>query len=74
MIEASREFVCVRIESYESEATKKIVRSHLNGRFENTAFCVLAPDGETRLTRSGRGPRQVFRNDLVAGLKEIAAM
>ena len=62
VIEASRKFVCVRIESYESEENQKIVRSHLGGRFENTAFCVLAPDGETRLTRSGRGPHHVSRD------------
>jgi hypothetical protein len=60
VIEVSTKFVCVRIESYESEENQKIVRSYLDGRFENTAFCVLAPDGKTRLTRSGRGPRQVF--------------
>lgn len=62
MIEASRAFVCVRIDSYESEENQQIVRSHLGGRFENTAFCVLAPDGEQRLTRSGRGPHQVSRD------------
>ncbi len=60
VIEASRKFVCVRIDSYASEENQQIVRSHLNGRFENTAFCILAPDGKERLTRSGRGPRQVF--------------
>lgn len=71
VIEASRDFVCVRIESYESEANQKIVRSHLGGRFENTAFCVLAPDGEERLTRSGRGPHQVSRNfDGIARIAE----
>jgi len=61
VIAASRNFVCVRIDSYESEENQKIVRSHLGGRFENTAFCVLAPDGEKRLTRSGRGPHHVSR-------------
>ena len=70
MIEASRNFVCVRIDSYESEENQKIVRSHLGGRFENTAFCVLAPDGEERLTRSGRGPHQVSRD--FAAIAEIA--
>ena len=75
IIEASRKFVCVRIESYESEETQKIVRSHLNGRFENTAFCIFAPDGKTRLTRSGRGPSQVFRGeaDLASKLDAIAS-
>ena len=62
VIKASRKFICVRIESYESEENQKIVRSHLGGRFENTAFCVIAPDGQKRLTRSGRGPLHISQN------------
>lgn len=52
--------MCVRVDSYESLANQSLVRSFLNGRFANTAFCILAPDGETRLTRSGRSPSQQF--------------
>ena len=37
-----------------------MVRSFLDGRFENTAFCLLAPDGEERLSRSGRAPWMAF--------------
>lgn len=37
-----------------------MVRSFLQGRFENTAFCILAPDGKTRLTRTGRSPQMAF--------------
>ena len=68
VIKASRKFICVRIDSYESEENQKIVRSHLGGRFENTAFCVIAPDGKERLTRSGRGPQHISRDfdDIVA--------
>ncbi len=55
-IEASRKFVCVRLESYESQEHQDLVRSLLNGRFANTAFCILAPDGKERLSRTGRGP------------------
>ena len=72
MIKASRDFVCIRIDSYESEEAQKIVRSHLNGRFENTAFCILSPDGKERLTRSGRGPGQVFRGNLASSLNTIS--
>lgn len=57
-IEASRDFVCVRLESYENKEYHDMVRSFLNGRFENTAFCVLAPDGKTRLSGTGRSPNQ----------------
>ncbi len=55
-IEATRDFVCIRIESFESKENQDLVRSFLGGRFANTAFCVLSPDGKDRLSRSGRGP------------------
>ncbi|MGY8641811.1 MAG: hypothetical protein ACKVJU_12055, partial [Verrucomicrobiales bacterium] len=57
-IEASRKFVCVRLESYESLEHQELVRSFLDGRFENTAFCILAPDAEERLSKTGRSPNQ----------------
>jgi len=37
-----------------------MVRSLLRGTFQNTAFVVYAPDGKTKLTRSGRGPHHAF--------------
>lgn len=61
-IDASRGFVCVRLESYESEEHQMMVRSFLNGRFENTAFCLLAPDAETRLSGTGRSPAMGLRS------------
>ncbi|MEJ6578538.1 MAG: hypothetical protein QNL33_01225 [Akkermansiaceae bacterium] len=72
MIEATRDFVCIRIDSYESEEAQKIVRSYLNGRFENTAFCILSPDGKERLSASGRGPNQALGGDLAGALNQIA--
>lgn len=48
------------------------MRGFLNGRFENTAFCLIGPDGKERLSRSGRGPNHIFGNDLVDSLGEIA--
>jgi hypothetical protein len=84
-IAASRKFVCVRLESYESKNHQDMVRSFLGGRFENTAFCVLAPDGKTELTRASRGPSMVIgaqgrgpgsvqgsNEDVVNGMNEIA--
>lgn len=55
-IEASRKFVCIRIETYENKASEMMVRSILGGPFANTAFVVFAPDGTRRLSRSGRSP------------------
>lgn len=59
-IEASRDFVCVRLETFENKEHEQLVRKILHGRFANTAFCVLAPDGEEMLTRSSRGPSSVL--------------
>ena len=73
VIEASRKFVCIRIDSYASEENQKIVRSYLNGRFANTAFCILAPDGKERLTRSGRSPQMALGGDVASSMDEIAA-
>lgn len=38
-----------------------MVREFLNGRFENTAFCILAPDGKKRLSGTGRSPMMGLR-------------
>ena len=37
-----------------------MVRELLDGRFANTAFCLLSPDGKTQLSRSGRAPWMSF--------------
>lgn len=61
-----------------------MIRSFLDGRFENTAFCVLSPDGSERLSRSGRAPTHVFRSrrgrrggdsgaDTIAAMEKIAS-
>ena len=59
-IEASRSFVCVRIETYENEENEELIRSILNGVYANTAFCIFDPQGKRRLSRSGRSPGQVL--------------
>ncbi len=72
-IEASRDFVCVRLGTLESKEHQDIVRSLLRGTFQNTACVVYAPDGETTLTRSGRSPNHIFPDDKVAGMNAISA-
>ncbi len=64
--------MCIRIDSFESEEAQKIVRKFLNGRFANTAFCLLSPDGKTRLSRGHRGPGQALGPDLAGALDRIA--
>ena len=54
VIAASRKFVCVRIDTYESEANEELVRKLMDGVLVNTTFCLLAPDGKTTLSHVGR--------------------
>ncbi len=69
----SRKFVCVRIDSYESEQHQEWVRGFLNGAFANSAFCILSPDGQEKLTRGGRGPQMSMgRGNEIAVAERIA--
>ena len=82
VVEASRDFVCVRLLTYESAEEGKFLESLLktrSGLLENTVFTVLAPDGKTPLIPAGRSLRSAFpaapeqaANDLAAALKRIA--
>ena len=63
VVAASREFVCVRLATYEdpTEASwlKDFTRTG-SGQLENTVFGILAPDGVKKLVRSSRGIDHVF--------------
>lgn len=62
-MEKSRDFVCIRLATYESASEAKVLSSLLqtrSGLLENTVFAVLAPDGATKLAPSGRSPREAF--------------
>lgn len=52
-----------------------MVRSILNGRYANTAFCIFDPQGRQRLSRSGRSPSQLIKqrsgDDNEAVIKEM---
>ena len=62
------------MDSYESERHQEWVRRFLDGRFENSVFCILAPNGQTWLTRASRGPHQVLGSpsQSIARMKEFA--
>ncbi len=65
---ASRSFVCIRLLTYENKEEYEYMEGILRvraGILPNTIFCVLAPDGKTKLTRSGRGPFFAFANATV---------
>lgn len=78
MIEASRAFVCIRPNTYESADEAKVLEGFFRGRsglLENTTFVLLASDGKRRLSRAGREPQMVFGDaDTFANeLRAIAA-
>jgi hypothetical protein len=63
VIKASRQFVCIRLATYESKDEAKILKSIFLGRsgeLENTVFAILAPDGKTKLSRAGRSPKRIY--------------
>ena len=63
VIAASRDFVCVRLATYESKSEAKLLKSVFlprSGQLENTVFAILSPDGKRQLVRSGRSPGFAF--------------
>ena len=77
VVAASREFICVRLATYESEFEAELLSSIYTGRsgeLENTVFSILAPDGETELVQSGRSPGQAFGRDAQAAERMAEAM
>ena len=77
VIEASREFVCIRIATYENADEVRFLKSIYRGRsgeVENTTFAILSPNGREALVRSGRGPQHAFRNasSMARGMQRLA--
>ncbi len=77
VIAASRDFVCIRLATYEDSAEAEFLRTVYigqSGDLENTVFVLLSPDTRTNLCRPGRGPQFAFRTPaaLAAGMQEIA--
>lgn len=65
VIEASRQFVCVRLTTYEDEGEAKFLKSLVrtgSGQVENSSFAILDMDGKTKLVGGGRGMNQVYRD------------
>ncbi|MEM9379513.1 MAG: hypothetical protein AAGB93_06130 [Planctomycetota bacterium] len=61
MIEASRDYVCVRPQTYENAAELEVLSYvfSVRGELQNTSFALLDPDGE-KLTRGARSPSMTF--------------
>ncbi len=78
VVQASRDYVCIRLATYEDKAEAEFMKSIYTGRsgaLENTTFAILSPDGKRKLAAAGRGPFHAFRNsqNMAAGLTRIAA-
>jgi hypothetical protein len=76
VVAASREFVCIRLATYESASEAKVLTSiyqSRSGLLENTVFALLAPDGKTLLARSGRTPREAVGGAPDEAVKGLAA-
>lgn len=70
VVAAARDFVCIRLSTYESAEEEKILEAIFVGRsgdLENTTFAILSPDGKKKLCRPGRGPFFAY-----AGSREMA--
>lgn len=77
VVEASRDFVCIRLTTYEDESEAEFLKNIYVGKsggLENTTFAILAADGKTKLTKTGRAPFHEYRNGsaMAAGMKRIA--
>ncbi len=76
VVTASREFVCIRPSTYESAKEAPFLESLFRGRsgnLENTIFAILAPDGRTRLCRTGRSPSFAYDSpdDMARAMQQI---
>jgi hypothetical protein len=65
IVAASRNFVCVRLATYEDQQEAEFMSRMFtprSGVLENTTFGILSPDGKRNLVTPGRGPMHAFRD------------
>jgi len=65
VIDASRDFVCIRLATYEDKDEADYLVKVFPGRtgvLENTVYTMLSPDARKYLTRSGRSPDFAFQD------------
>ena len=77
VVAASRNFVCIRLLTYEDQAEADFMKSIYTGKsgqLENTTFAILSPDGKKPLTAVGRAPFHEYRGsrDMASGMNKIA--
>ena len=76
VIKASRDFVCIRLMSYESAEEAKVLKRYWRpgSELQNTVFAILDPNGRA-LTRGTRSPKRFYRdaNDMANSMNQIAS-
>ena len=77
VVAASKDFVCIRLATYEDKTEAEFLTSVYVGRsgeLENTVFGILSPDADETLCRSGRSPNFAFRSptEMAKAMKKIA--
>ena len=66
VIEASKEWICVRLATYENAEESVVLERWLKGvrggggGLRNTTFALLNPSGEKALAKTGRSPQMVY--------------
>jgi hypothetical protein len=78
VIAASRQFVCIRLTTYEDATEAEMLKNFTptrSGEVENSVFGILAPNGQDKLVRSGRSIRQVYSTSqqMAEGMKRISS-
>lgn len=74
MIAAAKNFVCVRLATYENTQEAKLLESLFVGRsgqLENTVFTILSSDGKRKLLHSSRGPIMTFGGSTSQAVREM---
>jgi len=79
LIKATRNFVCIRTATYEDKQEATFLKwafvGSTGGELRNFGYCILSPDGKTKLRRSTRGPNFLYANSnaMAADLRQISA-
>jgi len=79
LIKATRDFVCIRTATYEDKQEADFLQwafvGNTGGDLRNFGYCILSPDGKTKLRRSTRGPNFLYANSnaMAADLRQISA-
>ncbi len=74
VVQASRQFVCVRLSTYESKEELDVLKNVFIGRsgeLENTVFTIYDPAGRKKLVRAGRSPDFAFRSEHEMAVKML---